>query len=276
MDQNKAFALTQMLAEGRGLPAKPGEPTGLDHIASMRSRITSDFSPSKLGRWLGYVQGVLVAGGYATLDEVKGINASCADDAEPSEARDAPRPANDNWTWPDLRSANVCRQQEWTSGQDTDLVWRSNELAGEIAELSELLVIVETATVDHSEFLPSLTNEAADVAICIDLLGMALGQDPKMPKPPKVFYPSLFRVAADFGVAAGKLCNLVKKIQRERCGWPGSRASDVDLFFALHEVTSLLGHVVGRFRIDLAGAVRRKFNATSEKVGLKTRIAEAA
>jgi hypothetical protein len=40
----------------------------------MQSRVDDTFSQAKLGRWLGYIQGVAVNSGYATLDEMKRIN----------------------------------------------------------------------------------------------------------------------------------------------------------------------------------------------------------
>lgn len=74
MDQLAAFDETIELAAARGLPVDMPEPTGLAHLKSMRDRITPDFSPAKLGRWLGYAQGVMVARGFATLKDVKEIN----------------------------------------------------------------------------------------------------------------------------------------------------------------------------------------------------------
>lgn len=47
------------------------------HIQKMLERIENEpalFSPAKLGRWLGYTQGVIVANGYGTLEAMKEIN----------------------------------------------------------------------------------------------------------------------------------------------------------------------------------------------------------
>jgi hypothetical protein len=48
-----------------------------DHLSSMLKRIDEDsaqYSEAKIGRWLGYIQGVLVANDCLTLDECKDIN----------------------------------------------------------------------------------------------------------------------------------------------------------------------------------------------------------
>lgn len=71
----------------------------------------------------------------------------------------------------------------------------------------------------------------------------------------------------------GEACNVIKKIERERLGLMGSRATLDQLADELADALiyiDLIGLAEG---IDMAEAVRRKFNATSEKVGLKTRLA---
>lgn len=55
----------------------PYEGTSFTHMVSMVSRARDaapPFSEGKINRWLGYMQGVLVASGHADLDEVKEIN----------------------------------------------------------------------------------------------------------------------------------------------------------------------------------------------------------
>jgi len=43
----------------------------LNHIISMPSRISDDFSENKMMRWLGWIQGVLCAHRIFTLEDVK-------------------------------------------------------------------------------------------------------------------------------------------------------------------------------------------------------------
>lgn len=72
--------------------------------------------------------------------------------------------------------------------------------------------------------------------------------------------------------AAGKLQNLVKKLEREKLGIPGSRTSHAELAKELADVIICTDLIAMDAEIDLWEAVRSKFNATSEKVGLKTKI----
>ncbi|OSQ34176.1 MazG-like family protein [Thalassospira sp. MCCC 1A01428] len=71
----------------------------------------------------------------------------------------------------------------------------------------------------------------------------------------------------------GEACNLIKKIARERMGLPGSRAKISDLAEELADVVICADLIAMDAGIDLANAVVAKFNKTSEKVGLKTRMA---
>lgn len=70
----------------------------------------------------------------------------------------------------------------------------------------------------------------------------------------------------------GEACNVIKKVARERMGLRGSRATLEELASELADViicADLIGLSMG---IDMVDAVRKKFNATSEKYGLATRM----
>lgn len=70
----------------------------------------------------------------------------------------------------------------------------------------------------------------------------------------------------------GEACNVGKKLERERLGIRGSRATTADLADELADVVICADLVALGEGIDLEAAVARKFNATSEKVGLQTRL----
>lgn len=111
----------------------------------------------------------------------------------------------------DLRRANAERQKEWCPdpGQQPDLSFRGNELAGEV----------------------------------------------------------------------GEACNIVKKLERERHGWAGSRASIGDLAEEIADMiicADLLALAAGISAEDLMAAVVGKFNAVSEARGFRTRLAGRA
>lgn len=71
----------------------------------------------------------------------------------------------------------------------------------------------------------------------------------------------------------GEACNIIKKIARERMGIVGSRATVDQLAEELADVVICADLIAMGEGIDLLGhAVPAKFNATSEKVGMKTRL----
>ena len=71
---------------------------------------------------------------------------------------------------------------------------------------------------------------------------------------------------------AGEACNVIKKIARERLGIRGSRDTLEHLGEELADVVICVDLIAMGENIDIGEAVRNKFNATSEKVGLETRL----
>lgn len=70
----------------------------------------------------------------------------------------------------------------------------------------------------------------------------------------------------------GEACNILKKLERERLGIKGSRGSVDHLAEELADVIICVDLIAMEFGIDLGAAVAAKFNATSDKVGLSTRL----
>lgn len=70
----------------------------------------------------------------------------------------------------------------------------------------------------------------------------------------------------------GEACNVIKKIERERLGWAGSRATKDQLAEELADVLICADLAAMAAGVDLEAALVRKFNATSEKLGLATRL----
>ncbi len=70
----------------------------------------------------------------------------------------------------------------------------------------------------------------------------------------------------------GEACNVIKKLERARLGIAGSRASLEDLADELADVVICADLCAMDAGVDLGEAVVRKFNATSDKVGMKTRL----
>jgi NTP pyrophosphatase (non-canonical NTP hydrolase) len=70
----------------------------------------------------------------------------------------------------------------------------------------------------------------------------------------------------------GEALNIVKKLEREALGLPGSRGNVEDLALELADVIIYLDLLAARYGIDLGPAVIAKFNATSEKLGFPERL----
>lgn len=71
----------------------------------------------------------------------------------------------------------------------------------------------------------------------------------------------------------GEACNVIKKLERERHGWAGSRDTLEHLAEELADVVICADLCAITAGVDLASAVVAKFNATSAKVGLSQRLA---
>jgi NTP pyrophosphatase (non-canonical NTP hydrolase) len=74
----------------------------------------------------------------------------------------------------------------------------------------------------------------------------------------------------------GEACNALKKIERERLGIRGSRDTVEHLAEELADVIICADLIAMKEGIDLGASVAAKFNATSEKQNLSTRIAADA
>lgn len=70
MDQRAAFSETVSLISNRA----PGNDPLFLHIVGMEPRMEEWFSEAKLGRWLGWAQGVACAMNWMSLNEAKQIN----------------------------------------------------------------------------------------------------------------------------------------------------------------------------------------------------------
>ena len=74
----------------------------------------------------------------------------------------------------------------------------------------------------------------------------------------------------------GEACNVIKKLEREQLGLIGSRATVGDLAEELADGIICIDLIAMDLGIDLGAAVEAKFNKTSEKRGLSTRLEQSA
>jgi len=71
---------------------------------------------------------------------------------------------------------------------------------------------------------------------------------------------------------AGEVCNELKKLERSRLGMVGGKDGLADVAEELADVLVCVDLVAMDLGIDLGDAVKAKFNKTSEKNGLTTRL----
>lgn len=84
--------------------------------------------------------------------------------------------------------------------------------------------------------------------------------------------PDLAFRAMELAGEVGEACNVAKKLERERHGWRGSRATLDDLAQEIADVVICADLMALAAGIDLMEAVRAKFNATTDKVGLTVKL----
>lgn len=177
----------------------------------------------------------------------------------------------------DLREANKVRQREWDKGNVLPLLFRTNELYGETGEAANVVKKLERErlgidgsrdTIDH------LLEELADVVICLDLVGLHLN----VPAGFEDEFASIADIHKLGGMTVLQVTNLLAHKVGDICGHAfTSDIHKVDvnpiLMSNLLREATWCARRLGAFHWrSVDEAVEAKFNATSEKLNLKTRF----
>jgi hypothetical protein len=173
-----------------------------------------------------------------------------------------------------LRDANVARQAEWDTGGNIDLSYSGNELAGEAGELIQAAVDLLNGGDDYE----ALREEIGDVIICCDLIGLRVGRPliTRWPVNPRKGHADARIVTdqlVDLAIEVGNVSNTIKKQERERFGMVGARGSLDDMMHNLNEIICLVHWIGESFGVAAGECVAHKFNLTSAKYGLQTKMA---
>lgn len=178
--------------------------------------------------------------------------------------------------WPDLGGANRMRQVEWLGEVKLPLTFRTNEMAGELGEVAELLMIRWVPGQRFTEqWRSALADEIADGIICADIVALTLGEPLDLATPEGL----ASRVSNDYRWCAwaledmGLLCNAAKKMDRTEYAVAGglSYAEGKPMVMeALNKMVQHLYNLAFNEQIIMEVAVARKFNKTSAKLGLQT------
>jgi NTP pyrophosphatase (non-canonical NTP hydrolase) len=81
--------------------------------------------------------------------------------------------------------------------------------------------------------------------------------------------------AIELAGEAGEVCEAVKKWLRHARGIKGSTATTQDVADEMGDLLVSLDLLADELGIDLGAAVRRKFNKTTEKYGMRTYLGES-
>lgn len=164
-----------------------------------------------------------------------------------------------------LHKANVARDKEWNPDHKCDLDFWGVELAGEVGETCNIIKKIERERLGmrgSRATLQDLADELADCIICVDLIACHVGTLLNPGKLPFMTINgfSLAKMGNEMAAASGMINHIIVK-------------NDVAM---LNSMLCILVHRVAAIAetqgIDLDAAVRNKFNATSEKYKLKTRM----
>ncbi len=164
-----------------------------------------------------------------------------------------------------LHKANIARQKEWeNSDTKCDLDFWAVELAGEVGEACNIIKKLERERMGmrgSRATLQDLADELADVIICVDLIACHIGALAN-PSDKLVWLKnkSLAALGANMAAAAGMICHICDATNQTQL---------VSMLCILIQRTDLIARSQ---KIDLDAAIRTKFNATSEKYGLETRM----
>lgn len=78
--------------------------------------------------------------------------------------------------------------------------------------------------------------------------------------------------ACELAGEVGEVCNMVKKIEREKLGLLGSRTTHRELEAEIGDALICLALLANAYDINLEFVTARKFNETSEALGLEERL----
>jgi len=187
-----------------------------------------------------------------------------------------------------MREANVQRGIEWSNGAKDGPLFYAIELFGEAGELLNVVKKLERerlGMVGSRATMQDLSDELADAVICLDLLAIAYDL-PEIKRYDAADDWSGYEsdaLAVSFGRAIGQVLGRVEYVEQEKAYWGENLPATFDKHLTMNQLgqsltTALMyAEAIGaKFDIDLRAAVAAKFNKTSEKYGLATRMAPDA
>jgi NTP pyrophosphatase (non-canonical NTP hydrolase) len=166
----------------------------------------------------------------------------------------------------DLHRANIARVKEWEgSNEKCDIYFWGVELAGEVGEACNIIKKLERERIGlrgSRATVQDLADELADVITCVDLIACHIKA---LANPTEQLNwlknKSLVLLGNEMAAAAGMINHVIASRNYSQL---------VSLLCILINRTELIARSQ---KIDLELVVKAKFNATSEKYNLITRMA---
>lgn len=183
-------------------------------------------------------------------------------------------------TFKELRIANIARQAEWPGNEEADAEFRALELADEIGEVlgaTKKWLRAERGIAGNTKTIEDLADEIGDALISLDLLLNEVGLPELKPLHGASVSGSTCpaRMALTVFASAGRTADVFIDIVSQR--------ADSEVSHLLHRfkgsiyvLTLQIIRLAQNFEINVERAIASKFNKTSEKYGLQTRMWVAA
>ena len=175
-----------------------------------------------------------------------------------------------------LRAANITRQAEWPGNERADLAFRAIEVADEAGELLgaiKKLLRAERGIAGTTLSLQDVADEMGDTVISLDLLAIELGFDLGAPAGDFISVQPILSQALMLDAVVGDLSEAVVELLVVRTMIKQEEVEEAQrVFESLHRAIfwiMCLGRALG---LGLETAVTGKFNKTSEKYGMATRM----
>lgn len=168
-----------------------------------------------------------------------------------------------------LREANEVRGIEWSNGAEDGGLFYAIELIGEIGELANVIKKLERerlGMVGSRASKQDLIDELGDAYICVDLLAIAYGRR-ELTLLNVVNAGSALEHTVSLGRTLGDLMGNVLDAE-------GGMAAELQWSFD-HNLELALYHInaiAKQSGVNLRDAIIGKFNKTSDKYGLQTRL----
>ena len=163
----------------------------------------------------------------------------------------------------ELHKANYARCKEWDPDTVLDLPFWGVELAGEVGEACNVIKKLERERLGlrgSRATIQQLSEELADCIICTDLVAIGYGTiaNPQLLKLPE--NKTLLTLGNEMAAASGMVNHII------------STGECITLTSILCILVNRIEWIAQSQKIDLDAAVKAKFNASSDKLNLRTRM----